>query len=190
MRVSDALLERARRQVEPRWKRTVRSALRPLIARRYRVRELGEGFQWGLPLDLPEGSRIGRYVYVGAHGVIRGPVVIGDFTMVSSHVKIFGNDHNPNVLGSPTRLEFNTTQPPTIIEADCWIGQGAMLAAGVTIGAGAVVAAGSIVTRSVPPYAIVAGVPARVLRFRFDREGQVEHERQVLHRPALVPAAG
>jgi virginiamycin A acetyltransferase len=50
---------------------------------------------------------------------------------------------------------------------DVWIGQHAMLARGITIGHGAVIAAGAVVTKDVPPYAVVAGVPARIVRIRF-----------------------
>ena len=57
---------------------------------------------------------------------------------------------------------------PVAIGHDCWIGSGARIMGGVSIGTGAVVAAGAVVTHDVPPYAIVGGVPARVLRYRFD----------------------
>ncbi len=56
----------------------------------------------------------------------------------------------------------------TVIGADAWIGTEAMILPGVTVGAGAIVAARAVVTQDVPPYAIVAGNPARVLRIRFD----------------------
>jgi acetyltransferase-like isoleucine patch superfamily enzyme len=56
------------------------------------------------------------------------------------------------------------------IGSDVWIGHGAQLMQGVQIGHGAIVAAGSVVTKDVPPYAIVAGVPARVMRYRFDED--------------------
>jgi acetyltransferase-like isoleucine patch superfamily enzyme len=58
--------------------------------------------------------------------------------------------------------------PRTVVGADVWIGQRAMIKAGVTIGAGAVVGAGTFVIKDVPPYSIVAGVPAKVLRMRFE----------------------
>lgn len=60
-----------------------------------------------------------------------------------------------------------------IIGNDVWVGQGAMVMAGVTVGDGAIIAAGAVVTKDVPPYSIVAGVPARVIRKRFTEE-QIE----------------
>lgn len=57
-----------------------------------------------------------------------------------------------------------------IVEDDAWIGQGATILSGVRIGQGAVVAAGAVVNRDVPPYAVVGGVPAKVIRYRFSPE--------------------
>ena len=58
----------------------------------------------------------------------------------------------------------------TIIGNDVWIGSNVMIVAGVRIGDGAVIGGGAIVTRDVPPYAIFAGVPARLIRYRFSEE--------------------
>lgn len=57
---------------------------------------------------------------------------------------------------------------PTVIGNDVWVGTGAIIMQGITVGDGAVVASGAVVTKDVPPYAIVAGVPARIIRYRFD----------------------
>jgi len=59
-------------------------------------------------------------------------------------------------------------QNKTVIGSDVWIGARAVIIGGVTIGTGAIVAAGSVVTKDVPPYAIVGGVPAKIIRFRFN----------------------
>ena len=56
---------------------------------------------------------------------------------------------------------------------DVWIGRNAIIMDGVTVGTGAIVGAAAVVTKDVPPYAIVAGVPARIIRYRFD-EGTVK----------------
>ena len=59
---------------------------------------------------------------------------------------------------------------PIVVEDEVWIGTGAMIFSGVTIAKGAIVGAGAVVTRDVPPYAIVAGNPGRVTRFRFSED--------------------
>jgi acetyltransferase-like isoleucine patch superfamily enzyme len=63
------------------------------------------------------------------------------------------------------------------IHNDVWIGTNAVLLSGVVVGNGAVIGAGAVVTKDVPPYAIVAGVPARILRFRFTHEQIAKLER-------------
>lgn len=65
---------------------------------------------------------------------------------------------------------FDELRDPIEIGHDCWIGQRVFIVGGVKIGTGAVVMAGAVVTKNVPPYAIVGGVPAKVLRFRYDVE--------------------
>lgn len=64
-----------------------------------------------------------------------------------------------------------------IVEEDVWIGTNVTLMAGVTVGRGAIVAAGALVTKSCPPYAVIGGVPAKVLKYRFTIDEILEHER-------------
>lgn len=63
-----------------------------------------------------------------------------------------------------------------IIEGDNWIGGGAIILSGVTVGFGAVIGAGAVVTKNVPRYAIVGGVPAEVIKYRFNKDEIVKHE--------------
>ena len=174
-------IARCRAEIESPLKRRIRAMLLPIVTRVLGLARAGEGFQWGLPTDLPRGAvSAGRYSYIGAHCVASGPLLIGDLCMISSHVKFPGNDHRIDVVGGATRLEFAPPERPvTILEADCWIGQGAIIMEGVRIGRGAVVASGSIVTRSVEPYAVVAGSPARIIRRRFD-EAEIKRHDQAL----------
>lgn len=75
--------------------------------------------------------------------------------------------------GGFTQVPFNqhkSSDTKVMIENDVWIGQDVLLKAGVCIGTGSVVAAGAVVTKDVPPYAIVGGVPAKVIRYRFSQE--------------------
>lgn len=179
MSVADSMLQRARQEIDPPWKKALRRLAIQIIRRNKRIADIGEGFQWGRPLSLPiQGkARIGRYVYIGGGGSIISPIVIGDFSMLAAGVCVVGNDHRIDVVGGPTRLEFSPAERPvTIIEADCWIGQRATILEGVTIGRGAVVASSSVVTKSVEPYTIVAGTPARPVRKRFAPDDQVKHD--------------
>ena len=60
----------------------------------------------------------------------------------------------------------NTDVAPVVIGDDCWIGRRVMIMAGVTIGEGCVIAAGAVVTKDIPPYSVVGGIPAKVIKNR------------------------
>ena len=128
----------------------------------YYGRNLGEGLRIG------DNSNIGRYGYVGCSGLI----TIGKNVMISPRVSFFAENHNFIDTGRSMK-EQGVTREPIIVEDDCWIASGSIILAGVTIGKGSVVAAGSVVTRDVPPYSIVAGSPARIIRNRKEAEHSV-----------------
>lgn len=177
-RINAATLARCRAEIESPLKQRVRALILPLMILRFGLESAGEGFQWGLPLRLAKGRvRAGRYSYIGAGCTTNSPLLIADMVMISRDVRFVGNDHRIDVVGGATRLEFAAPdRAVTVLEADCWIGQGAVIREGVRIGRGAVVAAGAVVTRSVPPYAIVGGAPARMIRERFTPEQIREHD--------------
>jgi acetyltransferase-like isoleucine patch superfamily enzyme len=116
--------------------------------------------------DLPHaGIRIGSGSLIGEYNVIRGQggVTIGNGVYTSPMVQIIAVNH---VFDDPTRpfTEQGITAQGIVVEDDVWIGSGAVLTDGVRVGKGAVVAAGAVVTKDVPAYTVVGGVPARVLR--------------------------
>jgi maltose O-acetyltransferase len=90
----------------------------------------------------------------------RGPLHIGAHTSISANVAILTTQHQIN------HPEFPTETKPVQIGDYVWIGMRAMIMPGVTLGEGAVVAAGAVVTRDVPPYTVVGGVPARPIGTR------------------------
>ena len=128
--------------------------------------EIGAG-TYGTPqvFDLKEGTTLclGRYTSIaeGVHILLGGlhrldwvttypfPAFVDDL----AHITDYGGSRGDVVIGS-----------------DCWICTDALILSGVTVGHGAVVAAGAVVTRDVPPYAVVGGNPARFIKFRFPEE--------------------
>ena len=82
-------IARCRAEIESPLKRRIRAMLLPIVTRVLGLARAGEGFQWGLPTDLPRGAvSAGRYSYIGAHCVASGPLLIGDLCMISSHPRI------------------------------------------------------------------------------------------------------
>ena len=121
-------------------------------------------------------------------------IQIGNKVLFGPNVTIMGGDHNTSEIGEYI-YDINNKLPendqPVIIEDDVWIGTRAIILHGVTIGRGAIIGAGAVVTKSVPPYAIVGGVPAKILHFRWNVDTILKHEailypiEQRLTRPVL-----
>lgn len=116
--------------------------------------------------NLPRsGIKIGRDSLVGEYSVIRGQggVTIGDRVYTSPFTQIIAVNH---VFDDPTRpfIDQGITAEGIVIEDDVWLGAGAVITDGVRVGKGSVVAAGAVVTKDVPPYTVVGGVPARPLK--------------------------
>jgi len=107
--------------------------------------------------------RIGDQVTVGIGSVVIGPVNIGNDVIIAQHVVISGLNHIYEDVNQPIRTQSVTVSPITI-EAEAWIGANSVITAGVTIGKHSIVGAGAIVTKDVPPYSIVVGNPARVVK--------------------------
>jgi maltose O-acetyltransferase len=121
-------------------------------------------FQFPLCIEEPKHLHVGDHVSIAAfvHIWAAGGVRVGNRVMIASHVAIstVTHDHHAPVMWGTLLTR------PIRIEDDVWIGAHATILPGITIGRGAVVGAGSVVTRDVPPFAIVTGVPARVQRYR------------------------
>jgi acetyltransferase-like isoleucine patch superfamily enzyme len=127
-------------------------------------------------------SRLERHAFVGYDcSIIHAH--IGPFCSLASHITIGGAAHPLHFVStSPVFLSHKDSVKAkfarhdylpvvtTEVGADVWIGDGAYVKAGVTIGHGAAVGMGAVVTKNVPPYAVVAGNPARVIRYRFDED--------------------
>ena len=125
---------------------------------------------------------IGNDVYIGPYAMFRSikDITIGNKVLFGPHVYIMGGDHNYREIGQymfDVKQKRDDDDLPVVIEDDSWIGCNVTILKGVTIGRGAIVSAGSLVTKDVPRYAIVGGVPAKVIKYRFSEEQIVEHEK-------------
>ena len=123
----------------------------------------------GEPWIVNTDTTIGKYCSIAcgvAIGTSQSPldrISTHCFTYHKSNGDFFGEIRVP----SYGLIKHNSTKPVTVGN-DVWIGRNAIIMDGITIGDGAVVGAAAVVTKDVPPYAIVAGVPARIIRYRFD----------------------
>jgi acetyltransferase-like isoleucine patch superfamily enzyme len=106
---------------------------------------------------------IGNNCRIGLSNVIIGPVTIGNNVILAQNIVVSGMNHGYQDVKVPIR-DQKCTVMPVLINDECWIGANAVIVAGVTIGKHSVVAAGSVVTHHVPPFCIVAGNPAKIIK--------------------------
>jgi len=108
-----------------------------------------------------ERSYCGAFCVIGANELVS----IGADVMIAQAVTIRDTDHAAFRIDVSMSKQGIVTKP-VVIEDDVWIGHGASILKGVRVGRGSIIGAGSVVTRDVPPYSIVGGVPARIIRAR------------------------
>lgn len=125
---------------------------------------VGDGSRIGAFVEIQKGATVGARCKISSHTFICEGVLIEDEVFVG-HGVMFTNDRFPkatNPDGSP-QSEADWVVESTVVRSRASIGSNVTIVAGVTIGVGALVGAGAVVTHSVPDYAIVAGVPARII---------------------------
>jgi acetyltransferase-like isoleucine patch superfamily enzyme len=138
----------------------------------------------------PKNVYMGDDCHIGENNMLLcllAPIKIGNHFMSGPNVTFITGNHRIDILGKyMTEITNNDKLPENdeeiIVEDDVWVGAGSIILKGVRIGRGSVIAAGSIVTKDVPPYAIVGGSPAKVIKFRFNEGKIIEHERLLQNR--------
>ncbi|WP_210442898.1 acyltransferase [Vibrio crassostreae] len=109
---------------------------------------------------------VGRRVYIGYSCHVGTNVTIGSDVMIASQVSFVGGDHSYNNMSIPMFDSERPLMKGVVLEDDTWIGHGAVILDGVTVSHGSIVGAGSVVTKTTQPYSIVAGNPAKIIKFR------------------------
>lgn len=115
--------------------------------------------------------KIGNHCLINHNNLLQsgkgpnGTITIGNYVHTGVNVMIMAFNHGFYTRDIPTK-EQDYLDAPIVVEDDVWIGAGSIILAGVTIGKGAIIAAGAVVNKDVPAYAIVGGVPAKIIKMR------------------------
>lgn len=131
--------------------------------RSWRIRE-GVTFWFPRRFAMGRNCTLNEWVYIDAYGGI----TLGDGVRVAARASLISVNHRFDDPDQPIHMQ-GLVPGRIVVGDDVWIGINATILAGVTIGRGAIVAAGAVVTREVPPLAIVGGVPAKIIGWRGGR---------------------
>jgi len=145
----------------------------------YKIYNLDKSVFFGGNVYLSNRIGIGKYTYI-SNNVYINNCLIGKFCSIASNCAIGLDDHNYKVVSNHYFLykakykfiknDLKHSDNITNIGNDVWIGFGAFIKAGVKIGDGSIIGANAVVTKDIPPYAIVGGVPAKIIKYRFPKD--------------------
>ena len=147
---------------------------RLIVYRRRIYGKLGSHNKFASQVSMTSEAVIGNYNYFGERAMV-GNAVIGNYCSIAPDVKIGQSQHSLKYITtynniSKHNIGFKLTTIPAVIHNDVWIGANAVIMQGITIGNGAVIGANAVVTKDVPDYGIVVGVPAKFIKYRFSQE--------------------
>lgn len=146
----------------------------------YHKNDMIENFQ---DIKRPDLLYIGEHVKVRAGFTFiskKSKLIIGKFSAIATGVTVVTGNHQPTV-GVPHNLlglyHINDHEKDMVIEEEVWVGVNATLIHGTRLSRGVIVGACSLVNKYVPPYAVVAGIPAKIIAVKFTKEQIIEHEK-------------
>lgn len=132
-----------------------------------------------------ENITMGDFVYIGDNALLMSTklshIFIGSKVMFGPNVSCIAGNHSSHIIGKylydyKESDKLKKDDSPIFIEDDVWIGAGSIILSGVKIGRGSIIAAGSVINKNVEPYSIIAGVPGRLIRKRWDSLTIIKHE--------------
>lgn len=142
--------------------------------RRYILGRIGRDNKFRPGVFITSAADIGNNNFFGDRTMV-GNAKIGNYCSFGPDVKIAQSQHSIDYVTtyqsiSEKNVGFSLMSQKAIIDNDVWIGANAVIMQGVHISTGAVIGANAVVTKDVPPYAIVVGIPAKIIRYRFPEE--------------------
>jgi len=153
-----------------------------LLTFKYKFKKVGSNLHLSKNLHVRANSvSVGDNVFIGPYVRLSlNEIFIDDYSMLASYSSIVGGDHKFDVVGTPMRFSGRNVEKKVIIEKDVWVGHRSIIMHGVRLSEGSVIAAGSVVTKDVEPYTIVAGVPAKFIRYRFSSKLEcIQHSQKI-----------
>lgn len=126
--------------------------------------DIGDNSRVGAFVEIQKGARIGRNVKISTHTFICEGVTIEDDVFVGHNVSFINDKYPRSTTDGRLQTDADWACVPTLVKRGASIGTSVTILCGVTIGENAIIGAGSVVTKDVPAYTVVAGVPARILR--------------------------
>lgn len=143
----------------------VGNSLRVLFARGI-ASSIGKAVTIETGCHFHRGLVIGDYSGIGIRCRLSGPVRLGRYVMMGPEVVIHTQNHRHDRLDIPMCQQGYEERRPVTIEDDVWLCERAIILPGVTIGKGSIVGAGAVVSKDIPPFSVVVGNPAKVVRRR------------------------
>lgn len=141
--------------------------LRSWIARKL-FKSVGENITIKHGAYFGDGRNIvmGKMSQLGIDCKVENDLVMGDYVLMGPEVVIYSSSHEYKDIATPIMLQGAKEIKPVHIGNDVWIGLRSVIMPGVTIGSHVIIGSGAVVTKDVPDYAVVGGVPAKVIRYR------------------------